>query len=101
MAGRGEKRWRLEREGLVLAELVLVDVNMPWWLCRVEQVADCGFEEIRSATVAAERALSAGDHEDAVRLLSGIPELGLRACPADCRDPVEKSCCGSMATRRV
>ena len=90
MADRGEKRWWLEREGRVLAELVLVDVNMPWWLCRVEPVLDGGFEEVRAATVASERALLAGDHEDAVRLMSQIRELGLRVCPADGGDPVEK-----------
>ena len=42
MAEQGGKRWRLEREARVLAELVLVDVNMPWWLCRVEQVLERG-----------------------------------------------------------
>lgn len=90
MADQGGKRWRLEREGRVLAELVLVDVNMPWWLCRVEQVPGRGFEEVRSATIAAERAMLAGDHEEAVRLMAGIRELGLRVCPGDGGDPIDE-----------
>jgi hypothetical protein len=90
MADRGGKRWRLEREGRVLAELVLVDVDMPWWLCRVEQVSEHGFEEVRSATIAAERAMVAGEHEEAVRLMAGIRELGLWVRLDDGGDPVDE-----------
>ena len=87
---QGAKRWRLEREGRVLAELVLVDVDMPWWWCRVVPGPDPGFEEVRSATMAAERAMSVGDHEGAIRLMAGVRESGLRLCPTDGGDPVEE-----------
>jgi hypothetical protein len=84
------KRWRLEREGELLAELVLVDIDMPWYLCEVEPVPDSGFEEVRSATIAAERALAAGDHPEVIRLIGQARGPGLHLCPGDDEEPTDQ-----------
>ena len=40
--------------------------------------------------IAAERAMLAGDHEETVRLMAGIRELGLRVFSDDGGDPIDK-----------